>query len=126
MVRKAQPPATTPQETKPPPEQANGADGKQNVRERKQPLPDRAEVERLRAELNAELTSNDGETVQKAEQMSRAMSLRAVERLGLIFVGHQPATPPQVVMASIAILKAAGLVDKHAAGITAETTEAAE
>jgi hypothetical protein len=64
--------------------------------------------------------------VQKAEQMSRILSLRAMERLGLIVTGAQPATPPQVVMASISILKAAGLVDRHAAGVTAETTEAGE
>lgn len=33
--------------------------------------------------------------------------------------GIQPATPRQVTMASIAVLKAAGLMDKHTAGITA-------
>jgi hypothetical protein len=125
MVRKVQPPETTPQGAKPPPEEAKGADGKQKAREKKQ-LPDRAEVDRLIAELNAELTSYDGETVHRAKQMSRILSLRAMERLGLIVTGAQPATPPQVVMASIAVLKAAGLVDKHAVGVTAETTEAAE
>jgi hypothetical protein len=120
MVRKVQPPETTPQVAKPPPEEANF-----RPREKKQ-LPDRAEVDRLRAELQAELTGDDRERVQEAARICRLASPRAAERLALIVYGLQPATPPQVVMSSIAVLKGGGVVDKHDAGVTAETTEAAE
>jgi len=107
----------------------DSADGEQKRPARKQmrparekKLPDRAEVDRLIGELH-ELLGDHGDTAREAKQMCRSLSLRAVERLGLIIVGAQAATPPQVTMASIAVLKAAGLVDKHAAGVTAETTE---
>jgi hypothetical protein len=112
-----------------PPDSADG-EQKRSTRKQKRPaaperkqLPDRAEVDRLVAELHAGLTSNDGETLRKAKQMCRSLSLRAVERLGLIIAGHQSATPPQVVMSSIAVLKGAEVVEKGDAGITAETTE---
>jgi hypothetical protein len=54
--------------------------------------------------------------------MCRSLSLRAVERLGLIIAGQQPATPPQVMMSSIAVLKGAEVVGKGDAGV-AETME---
>ncbi|HEY2526702.1 MAG TPA: hypothetical protein VGJ20_01950 [Xanthobacteraceae bacterium] len=73
------------------------------------------------AELNAELTSNDRETVQRAERLCCALAASAAERLGLIVTGIQPATVPQVTMASITVLKA-GVV-KGDAGATAELTE---
>lgn len=128
MVRKAQPPATAPQEAQSLREQVDGTDGKHErpARTPRAQLPDRAEVDRLRAELQAELTGDDRERAQEAARICRLASPRAAERLALIVFGLQPATPPQVVMSSIAILKGGGLVDKHAAGITAETTEAAE
>jgi hypothetical protein len=110
-----QPPGSLPQEV-------DGADSKQGRPPRRQ-LPDRAEVDRLIAEMHARLT---GDNREKAQDLGHALSLGAMERLGLIVTGLQPATPPQVTMAFIAVLKAAGLVDKHAAGVSAETTEAAE
>ena len=111
------------------PDRADG-EQKQSTRKQKRPaaperkqLPDRVEVDRLIAELHAELTSNDKETAQEAARLCRALSLRAAERLGLIVTGIQPATVPQVAMSSITILKGAGVVGKGDAGITAETIE---
>jgi len=84
--------------------------------------PDKEEIRGLVGELHAGLTSNDRETAQEAARLCRALSLRAAERLGLIVTGIQPGTVPQVTMASIAILKGAGVVAKGDAGVTAETT----
>jgi hypothetical protein len=112
----------TPRPTKPPPDQA-AADGQKRAA-RGQQLPDKSEIRRLIDELHAELASNDGETVQHAMRVCRALALTAAERLGLIVTGAQPGTVPQVVMSSITILKGAGVVGKGDAGIVAaETTE---
>ena len=73
--------------------------------------------------MHAELGSDDHQTAQEAARLCRALSVRAAERLGLIITGAQPATAPQTVMSSIAVLKAAGLVGKDDRGVTAETTE---
>jgi hypothetical protein len=78
---------------------------------------------RLINELHAELTGDDIETAQEAARLCRALSLRATERLGLIVTGTQPATVPQVTMASITILKGAGVAGKGDAGVTAEVAE---
>ena len=55
-----------------------------------------------------------------AARLCRRLSLLAAERLGLIITGIQPATAPQVTMASIAILKGASIM-KGDAGILGET-----
>ena len=54
----------------------------------------------------------------ETERVCRALSLRAVERLGLIVTRIQPGTVPQVTMARIAILKGASVVGKGNAGVT--------
>jgi hypothetical protein len=72
------------------------------------------------AELQADLTGNDRERAQEAARICRASAPRAAERLALIAYGFQPATVPQVVTSSVAILKGAGVVN---AGGTAETAE---
>ena len=124
MARKIElPEETDPQATEPPPEaEADGANGKQEKppRSPRTQLPDRAEVNAMIADLQAELT---GDGRERAQAVCNALTGTAAERLGLIITGRQPATPPQIVMASITVLKAAGLVDKHAAGITAEAGE---
>ena len=123
MVRKVQPPETTPNGAEPPPEaEADGADGKQDrpARAPRTSLPDRAEVDRLIAEMRAGLT---GDTRDEARELRHALALRAMERLGLVITGFQPATAPQVVTASVAVLEDNGLTDKHAAGVTAEAAE---
>lgn len=121
MAQRMPPPKLAARPPKPPPDQTEGAEPKRPAAEKKQ-LPDKAEVNRLIAELRAGLNSNDEETRQEAARICRSLSLRAVERLGLIITGGQSATPPQVVMASIAILKGARVV-KDDAGATAEITE---
>ena len=124
MARIAQQPGLTPPLAKPPPDETDGADGgqKRPVRE-KQQLPGKDEIRRLIGELHAELTSDDRETAQEAARLCRALSVRAAERLGLIVTGIQPGTVPQVAMASITILKGAGVVGKGDGGVTAEATE---
>jgi hypothetical protein len=113
-----------PQGAKPLPDEAARADRKQKRAAReKQQLPNKGEIRRLINELHAELTSNDRETAQAAARLCRALSLRATERLGLIVTGIQPATVPQVTMASITILKGAGVAGKGDAGVTAEVAE---
>jgi hypothetical protein len=116
-------PELTPRPTKPPPDQTDGTDGGQKLPARDKQLPDKSEIRRLIDELHAGLTSNDTETAQEAARLCRALSLRAAERLGLIVTGIQPGSVPQVNMASITILKGAGVVAKGDAGVTAETTE---
>ena len=130
MVPKVQRPEMTPQGEKLPAKvEADAANGKKDRparAPRAQSLPNRAEVNRLIAELDAELTGDDQEAAQEAARLCRLGSPRAAKRLLLFVYGNQPATQPQVVMSSIAILKGGGVVDKHAAGITAETVEPAE
>ena len=67
----------------------------------KQQLPDKEEIRWLIDELHAELTSDDRQTAQEAARLCRALSLRAAERLGLVVIGVQPATVPQVAMSSL-------------------------
>jgi hypothetical protein len=117
-------PELNPRPTKPPPDQTDGTDrGQKRPAREKQQLPDKGEIRRLISELHAELTGDDRQTAQEARTLCRALSLRAAERLGLIVTGIQPGTVPQVTMASITILKGAGVVGNGDAGITAETTE---
>ena len=127
MARKIElPEETDPQATELPPEaEADGANGKQKkpARAPRPQLPNRAEIDAMIAELHAELTGDDREAAEKAARLCRLGSPRAAERLLLFVYGSQPATQPQVVMSSIAILKGGGVVDKHAAGITADTVE---
>jgi hypothetical protein len=116
MARRVPPLGLTTQ-AKPPPDEADGADGqKRPLREKPPQLPDKGEVLRMIGELHAELTSNDRETAQEAARLCRALSLRAAERLGLIVTGITPGTIPQVTMASITILKGLALWEETMAG----------
>jgi hypothetical protein len=123
MIRRMQPHGLTPQPAKSLPNETDGADGGHRPPREKKQLPDKEEIRRLINELQVELTGDERETVQEAARLCRVLAPRAAERLGLIVTGIQPATVPQVTMASITILKGAGVVGKGDAGITAETTE---
>jgi hypothetical protein len=104
-----------------PPELTISADGEQKPAKTR--LPTAEEVRSLIAEMHAGPTSDDVETAREAERLCRALSLRAIERLGLVITGLQQATVPQVVMASIAVSKGARVVAGDDAGITVEAAE---
>jgi hypothetical protein len=125
MVSKTPPIKPAPQPAKPlPVDPTDGADGgpkPASAREKKS-APDKEEIRAWISELHAGLTSDDTETVEAAARLCRRLALRAAERLGLIIFGIQAATPPQVVMSSITVMKAAGMTgDRLDAGVTAET-----
>ena len=118
MVYKMKPPEPMPEEPKPPPEQANGTDAKQERRAPRVPTPrpqplTQAEVDALVAEMHAELA---GDTREEARKLRRALQLPAMERLGLVITGRQPTTAPQVVTASVAVLEDDGSPGEHDAG----------
>jgi hypothetical protein len=106
--------------TPPPASEPDSTEQKRPAPERK-PLPSREEVNAWISELEAQLASDDAKAVTEATLVCRRLSLRAAQRLGLIITGAQQGTVPQIVMASIAILKGAGIM-KGDAGIVAETT----
>jgi hypothetical protein len=105
--------------TPPSASEPDSTEQKRPAAERK--LPSREEVNAWISELEAQLASDDAKTVTEATLVCRRLSLRAAQRLGLIITGAQQGTVPQIVMASIAILKGAGIM-KGDAGIVAETT----
>lgn len=125
MVHIVRPPGSTPPRAKPPPDaEGDSADEKQKRPPREtKPLPDRVEIYRMIAELQADLTGDDREAVQKAKRICRLLAATAAERLGLVVTGIQPTTVPQVVTASVATLKGADVLEKGDAGVAAETTE---
>jgi hypothetical protein len=118
MVRRMR---LTPQSVKPPPDDPDGPNGGQ--RPARKQLPDKDEIRGWINELHSGLAADDNATVEAAERLCRALSLRAAERLGLVVTGIQPGTVPQVVMSSITLLKGAGVVGKDEAGVAAEATE---
>jgi len=120
-VAKVSPPQ--PISAKPPRGKADGEVAREKQPSQKQQLPTRAEISRWINALHAELASDDRETVRQAERLCRQLAPTAAERLGLIIVGIQPGTVPQVTMASITVLKGAGVVGKNDPGATAEITE---
>jgi hypothetical protein len=85
MPRNVQPPSLTEMEI----EKAWSAGTALKMHLGKPALPGTEEVRRLAAEMRAELT---GGTRQEAQQLRHALALPAMERLGLIITGIQPAT----------------------------------
>jgi hypothetical protein len=125
MVYKMKPLEPIPEQPNPPPEQANSTDGKP-ARAPRTPRPQpltRAEVAALVVEMRAELT---GDSREEAQKLRHALKLPAMERLGLVITGRQPATAAQVMTASVAIIEDDDPTDKHDAGITADAIKAAE
>jgi hypothetical protein len=121
MLRKAVAIGRKRQERATSPSNENGGVTEEEKRPARQPLPDKEEIRGWVRELTAGLTGDDKTTVEEARRLCCHLALPAAERLGLVITGIQPGTVPQVVMASITILKGAGIVGKSDAGITAET-----
>jgi hypothetical protein len=121
MARKIPPLEPAPLPVKLLPDPANGVDVEQKPAKTR--LPTAEEVRGLITEMHAGLTGDDQETAREAERLCRALSLRAIERLGLVITGLQQATVPQVVMASIAVSKGARVVGGDDAGIAVEAAE---
>jgi hypothetical protein len=121
MARKM-PLGLVPQRPKPPLDETAVSNGEPKPpAARGQPPLSKDEINRLIGDLNAELASDDKATVAEAQQLCRRLSKCAAQRLGLIVVGLQAATVPQIVMSSMTILKGAGVVGTADAGGTAET-----
>jgi hypothetical protein len=117
MARKIPPLELISQSPKPLPGESDGANGEQ-----KRPAKSlsKEEVSRLVSELNAGLASDDKTTAIEAQRLCRLLSLRAVERLGLIIVGLQAASVAQIVLSCVTVVKGAGVVGTGDPGVTAE------